>query len=88
MKVSLTEQTWFHGMSVTSAELPSEILCRCDSAQFAGASRTAVQDGIVTEANNPDSALQRGADVPKLPCWRVIVNTSYCCPPPTAPHQI
>lgn len=47
MKVSLTEQTWFRGMSVTSAELPSKIPRRCDPAQFVRANRTAVQDGML-----------------------------------------
>lgn len=75
--MSLTEQIWFRGMLVTSAELPSKILCRCDSAQFARANRTAVQDGGVTEANNPVSALQRGADILKLPCRSIIFNISY-----------
>lgn len=65
MKALLTEQTWFHGRSVTSAEPPPKILCRCDPAQFARANRTAVQDGTLTEANNPISAPQRGADVLK-----------------------
>lgn len=68
MKALLTEQTWFHGRSVTSAEPLPKILCRCDPAQFARANRAAVQDGAVTEANNPISAPQRGADVSKLPC--------------------
>lgn len=53
-------------MSVTSAELLSEIPRRCGPAQFARANRTAVQDGIVTQANNPVSTLQRPADVLKL----------------------
>lgn len=67
MKALLTEQTWFQGRSVTSAEPPPKVLCRCDPAQSARANRAAVQDGAVTEAHNPISAPQRGADVSKLP---------------------
>lgn len=67
IKVSLTEQTWLHDMSVTS-----ENPCQRSHADVILLSlqkqTTAVQNGVATEADNPASALQRGATVLHLLC--------------------